>query len=112
MDRTCIRTIAYTSTVITFCRPFNEAASRKRGMSTIVCAPDQRHNSNVGSIHQKSWVVKRGGETVAYAGSMDVSAGRYDTRKHDQDATGRSSRRSRRATTGGPAACCASRGSR
>ena len=71
---------------ITFCHPFNEAASRKRGNSTIVCAPDQRHNSDVGSLHQKSWVVKRSGETVAYVGSMDVSAGRYDTRKHDQDA--------------------------
>lgn len=71
---------------ITFCRPFNEAASRRKGASTIVCSPDQRHNSDVGSIHQKSWVVKRAGEAVAYVGSMDVSSGRYDTRKHDQDA--------------------------
>jgi phospholipase D1/2 len=39
----------------------------------------------VGSLHQKSWVIKRNGETVAYVGSMDIAAGRFDTSAHDQD---------------------------
>jgi phosphatidylserine/phosphatidylglycerophosphate/cardiolipin synthase-like enzyme len=50
-----------------------------------VCSPDDRHNSVFGSLHQKSWVIKRRGETVAYVGSMDIAAGRFDTREHDKD---------------------------
>ena len=64
---------------IEFCRPINDAAGK------TWCAPDERHNSNFGSLHQKCWVIQREGETVAYVGSMDIAAGRYDTRKHDKD---------------------------
>jgi phospholipase D1/2 len=51
----------------------------------IMCGPDDRHNDPFGSLHQKCWVINRQGETVAYVGSMDISDGRYDTKKHDQD---------------------------
>jgi phospholipase D1/2 len=63
---------------VDFARPLNEAAGK------TVCSPDQRHNSAGGSLHQKSWVIKRNGETVAYVGSMDIAAGRFDTSEHDQ----------------------------
>lgn len=62
-----------------FAEPLNDAAGK------TVCSPDHRHNGYFGSLHQKSWVIKRKGETVAYVGSMDIAAGRFDTRKHDQD---------------------------
>jgi hypothetical protein len=62
-----------------FCEPLNDAAGK------TVCAPDQRHNSVRGSLHQRSWVIQRDNETVAYVGSMDMAAGRYDTRAHDQN---------------------------
>ncbi|WP_155028212.1 phospholipase D-like domain-containing protein [Burkholderia pseudomallei] len=66
-------------TAIEFCAPLNRAAGH------TVCAPDSRHNSNFGNLHQKAWTISRNGETIAYVGSMDISAGRYDTRRHDQD---------------------------
>jgi phosphatidylserine/phosphatidylglycerophosphate/cardiolipin synthase-like enzyme len=64
---------------ILFAAPLNEAAGK------TVCSPDDRHNSVWGSLHQKSWVIQRDNETVAYVGSMDIAAGRYDTRAHDKD---------------------------
>lgn len=45
-----------------FAKPLNDAAG------FTVCLPDERHNSNFGSLHQKSWVIKRLDETVAYVG--------------------------------------------
>jgi phospholipase D1/2 len=66
---------------IAFAAALNEAAGK------TVCSPDDRHNSVWGSLHQKSWVIKRNNETVAYVGSMDIAAGRYDTRAHDKDAS-------------------------
>ena len=66
-------------TAINFCSPLNTAAGY------TVCSPDNRHNSSVGSIHQKAWVIKRNDDTVAYVGSMDISSGRYDNAQHNQD---------------------------
>lgn len=47
------------------------------------CAPDTRHGALSGSLHNKMWVIQRLGETVAYSGSDDVVAGRFDTPAHD-----------------------------
>ncbi|WP_039056141.1 phosphatidylserine/phosphatidylglycerophosphate/cardiolipin synthase family protein [Enterobacter sp. Bisph1] len=60
-----------------FAKPLNDAAGY------TVCLPDERHNSYFGSVHQKSWLIKRLNETVAYVGSMDVASGRYDTKEHE-----------------------------
>lgn len=66
-----------------FAHPLNKAAGR------TVCAPDNRHNSIFGNLHQKAWVINRNDETIAYVGSMDIASGRYDTKKHDKDASWR-----------------------
>jgi len=64
---------------IEFCEMLNKSAGQ------TVSAPDNRHNGITGSLHQKSWVIRRGDLTVAYVGSMDIAAGRYDTHAHDKD---------------------------
>lgn len=65
---------------VEFCDMLNDAAAGQ-----TVSAPDNRHNGTTGSLHQKSWVIRRGDLTVAYVGSMDIAAGRYDTHAHDKD---------------------------
>lgn len=65
--------------VIELCHRLNVAAGK------IVCAPDDRHHDHFGSLHQKAWAISRNNEVIAFVGSMDVDAGRYDTKKHDKD---------------------------
>ncbi|MFQ5808924.1 MAG: phospholipase D family protein [Armatimonadota bacterium] len=38
-----------------------------------------------GSHHQKTAIVQRNGEAVAYCGGIDLAKGRWDTRRHDSD---------------------------
>jgi phosphatidylserine/phosphatidylglycerophosphate/cardiolipin synthase-like enzyme/subtilisin family serine protease len=38
-----------------------------------------------GSHHQKSAIVQRGGEAVAYCGGLDIAPDRWDTQRHDSD---------------------------
>jgi phosphatidylserine/phosphatidylglycerophosphate/cardiolipin synthase-like enzyme len=71
--------IENTKTALDFCRPIN----LKTGYTA--CALEERHNSIFGSMHQKAAVIKRNGEVVAYVGSMDVAAPRWDTHLHNQD---------------------------
>jgi phospholipase D1/2 len=67
---------------LTFCHVLNTACGTS---DYVCCAPESRHNAATGSLHSKLWVLQRRGETVAYVGSMDVTRGRYDTRKHNMD---------------------------
>jgi phospholipase D1/2 len=62
-----------------FCHKLNSTAGK------TVCAPDHRHNGITGSLHQKNWVIIHNGDIIAYVGSMDIAAGRYDTHAHDKD---------------------------
>ena len=49
------------------------------------CARRTTATTASGAAYQKAWVIQRDKETVAYVGSMDIAAGRYDTRAHDQN---------------------------
>jgi phosphatidylserine/phosphatidylglycerophosphate/cardiolipin synthase-like enzyme len=80
-----VRMLLNTTNLLDVHKPFEFADALNSAAGETVCSPDDRHNGFFGSLHQKSWVIKRNGETVAYVGSMDIAAGRFDTRKHDQN---------------------------
>eukprot|EP00013_Stygamoeba_regulata_P020984 CAMPEP_0177651442 /NCGR_PEP_ID=MMETSP0447-20121125/12550_1 /TAXON_ID=0 /ORGANISM="Stygamoeba regulata, Strain BSH-02190019" /LENGTH=535 /DNA_ID=CAMNT_0019154523 /DNA_START=179 /DNA_END=1786 /DNA_ORIENTATION=+ len=70
---------------IQFCKEINAACAKATPDDSTCCAPDSRHFSSSGSAHAKSWVVQRGGETVAYTGGLDVAQGRWDDSTHSDD---------------------------
>jgi len=48
------------------------------------CVMDDRHgHSRLGSSHEKIWMVRLGQRLIAFSGSMDIFASRWDTAEHD-----------------------------
>jgi len=59
-----------------------EMVNEKCGPGT--CVMDNRHgHSNLGSNHEKMWMVRSGQDLISFTGSMDIAACRWDTAAHD-----------------------------